>query len=196
MQHPEPDDFVIATGETHSVREFVEAAFARVGIHDWQKHVALNDDLKRPAEVDLLCGDASKSKRLLGFEPKVKFLELVHIMVDAEMAKLQTSHSDDRRDLQTFPEAKLIRVKKDTVIGGHFHLKKQEKFILSEGECVLHLRVGLHQTPHRMQIGRIYTVEPGQYHEFHVKAGSVLVGFNSRAFDASDDYRIEQDRAA
>jgi GDPmannose 4,6-dehydratase len=81
------DDFVIATGETHSVREFVEAAFARVGIADWERYVEYDRSLTRPAEVDLLCGDASKSKRVLGFEAKVKFAELVNIMVDAEMAE-------------------------------------------------------------------------------------------------------------
>lgn len=85
MQHPEPDDFVIATGETHSVKEWVQLAFQYVGIEDWEKYVDYDKDLTRPAEVDLLLGDATKSKEVLGFEPKVKFKELVKIMVEAEL---------------------------------------------------------------------------------------------------------------
>lgn len=88
MQHPVPDDFVIATGETHSVKEWVQEAFAHVGITDWEKYVDYDKSLTRPAEVDLLLGDATKSKEVLGFEPKVKFKELVKIMVDAEMERL------------------------------------------------------------------------------------------------------------
>lgn len=89
MQHDTPDDFVIATGETHSVREFVEEAFRCVGIENWGKYIEWDQRFMRPAEVDLLLGDASKSKRVLGFEAKVKFAELVHIMVDAEMKKYE-----------------------------------------------------------------------------------------------------------
>lgn len=91
MQHNTPDDFVIATGETHSVQEFVELAFARVGIDNWKDYVDFDPKFMRPAEVDLLIGDASKSHRVLGFEPKVKFAELVGIMVDAEMEALVKS---------------------------------------------------------------------------------------------------------
>lgn len=87
MQHDTPDDFVIATGETHSVKEFVQAAFEYVGIYDWEKYVEYDKSLTRPAEVDLLIGDASKSKQVLGFEPKVRFRELVGIMIDAELEK-------------------------------------------------------------------------------------------------------------
>lgn len=87
MQHPTPDDFVIATGETHSVKEWIQAAFARVGIEEWERYVDYDKTLQRPAEVDHLCGDASKSKQVLGFEPRVKFKELVNLMVDAEMMK-------------------------------------------------------------------------------------------------------------
>lgn len=85
MQHPEPDDFVIATGETHSVKEFVEEAFLVAGIDNWESYVEYDKTLLRPAEVDLLIGDASKSKNILGFEPKVKFKELVKIMVEHEI---------------------------------------------------------------------------------------------------------------
>lgn len=88
LQQEQPDDYVIATGETHSVREFLEAAFAHAGL-DWQKHVALDERYHRPAEVDLLIGDPSKAKRVLGWEPKVKFTDLVKLMVDADVALLK-----------------------------------------------------------------------------------------------------------
>jgi len=87
MQHPEPQDFVISTGETHSVREFVELAFKYEGIDNWEDYVDFDKSLTRPAEVDILIGDSTKSKELLGFEPKIKFKELVKIMVDAETSK-------------------------------------------------------------------------------------------------------------
>lgn len=87
MQHHTPDDFVIATGETHSVKEFVQLAFEHAGIKDWEKFVVYEKSLTRPAEVDLLIGDATKSKNTFGFEPKVKFRELVKIMVEAELNK-------------------------------------------------------------------------------------------------------------
>jgi GDPmannose 4,6-dehydratase len=88
MQHDTPDDFVIATGETHSVKEWVIEAFKVAGIEDWEKYVDYDKSLTRPAEVDLLLGDATKSKQVLGFEAKVKFKELVKIMTEAELAKL------------------------------------------------------------------------------------------------------------
>ena len=87
MQHPEPDDFVIATGETHSVEEFVKSAFSVAGLN-WTKYVQYDKSLTRPAEVDLLIGDSSKSKRVLGFQPKVRFSDLVKIMVEAELRKI------------------------------------------------------------------------------------------------------------
>ena len=86
MQHDTPDDFVIATGETHSVEEFVQLAFAHVGIENWKDYVDFDENLKRPAEVDLLIGNPQKSKDVLGFEAKVKFAELVKIMVNHEMS--------------------------------------------------------------------------------------------------------------
>lgn len=187
LQHDTPDDFVIATGETHSVKEFVEAAFACVGITDWEKHVDYDRSLTRPAEVDLLCGDASKSKRVLGFKPVVKFKELIRIMVDAEMDKLRNVHSDDRRDLYSFPEAKLIEVKKDCVIGGHWHLKKEERFVLCSGRAAL--RLGLPAQEFQMRVGEIYTVKPGEYHEFEMTKDSVMIGLNSQPFDPADDHR-------
>lgn len=84
MQQDEPDDYVIATGETHSVREFVEAVFDRLAL-DWKKYVEFDSRYSRPAEVDLLVGDASKAKNKLGWQPQVGFEELVNIMVDTDL---------------------------------------------------------------------------------------------------------------
>ncbi len=86
LQQPQPDDYVIATGETHAVRELCELAFARVGLR-WQEHVSMDPTLVRPAEVDLLQGDASKAKRALGWQPRVSFRQLVEMMVDADLAR-------------------------------------------------------------------------------------------------------------
>ena len=83
MQQPTPDDFVIATGETHSVMEFLTEAFGYLGM-DWTCWVRIDPRYFRPTEVDMLIGDASKAKRVLGWEPKVKFKDLVKLMVDAE----------------------------------------------------------------------------------------------------------------
>jgi GDPmannose 4,6-dehydratase len=88
LQQEKPDDYVIATGETHSVREFLEAAFAHAGL-DWKRHVEIDQRYFRPAEVDLLIGDSSKTKRQLGWEPKTKFAHLVKLMVDADIELLR-----------------------------------------------------------------------------------------------------------
>ncbi len=87
LQHDEPLDLVIATGEARTVREFAERAFAHVGL-DWERHVEIDPRYYRPAEVDYLLGDASKAKRLLGWEPRVRFEELVRLMVDADVQLL------------------------------------------------------------------------------------------------------------
>ena len=84
LQYGEGDDFVLATNETHTVREFVEAAFGHVNL-DWKDYVKHDARYERPAEVDLLIGDASKAKKILDWEPKVRFQELVRIMVDADV---------------------------------------------------------------------------------------------------------------
>ncbi len=84
LQHDQPDDYVIATGQTHSVREFLEAAFGYAGL-DWQKFVELDSRYLRPTEVDLLMGDSSKARQVLGWKPRVDFHELVRMMVDADM---------------------------------------------------------------------------------------------------------------
>ncbi len=88
LQQDEPDDYVIATGETHSVRELCEIAFGYLGL-DYRDYVVQDPRYYRPAEVDLLVGDASKAKRKLGWEPSVSFEELIKIMVDADMENLQ-----------------------------------------------------------------------------------------------------------
>jgi GDPmannose 4,6-dehydratase len=86
LQQDQPDDYVAATGETHTVREFCEIAFSHVGL-DYEQHVKTDERFVRPAEVDLLLGDPSKAKRVLGWEPKVSFRELVEMMVDADVAR-------------------------------------------------------------------------------------------------------------
>ena len=88
LQQDQPDDYVIATGETHSVKEFCEEAFAYVGL-DWSQYVEIDKRYYRPAEVDLLIGDASKAKQVLGWEPKTRFKDLVKLMVDAALKTLQ-----------------------------------------------------------------------------------------------------------
>ena len=88
LQQDTADDYVVATGETHSVRELVETAFDCVGL-DWKKYVVQDPELFRPAEVDLLVGDASKARRVLGWKPTVSFEGLVRRMVEADLAKLR-----------------------------------------------------------------------------------------------------------
>ena len=88
LQAPAPDDYVVATGEQHSVRDFCERAFERVGL-DWAEHVRIDPRYYRPAEVDSLLGDASKARERLSWEPKVRFEELVEIMVDADVRQLE-----------------------------------------------------------------------------------------------------------
>tara|TARA_B100000686_G_scaffold347391_1_gene435982 strand:- start:305 stop:1297 length:993 start_codon:yes stop_codon:yes gene_type:complete len=88
MQQDTPEDYVIATGKTHSVTDLVKTAFDHVGLN-WQDHVEQDPTLFRPAEVDLLVGDPSKARRLLGWEPQVSFKELIEIMVDADLERLR-----------------------------------------------------------------------------------------------------------
>jgi GDPmannose 4,6-dehydratase len=87
LQQEEPGDCVIGTGEAHSVSEFADRAFAEVGL-DWREHVEIDPRYYRPAEVDSLLADASKARRVLGWEPSVSFEELVHIMVESDVAEL------------------------------------------------------------------------------------------------------------
>lgn len=89
LQQEEADDYVISTGETHSIRELLDVAFAAVGIDDWEPHVRLDAGLLRPAEVELLIGDSTKAREKLGWEPKMSFKELIETMVHSDVA-LQT----------------------------------------------------------------------------------------------------------
>ena len=100
LQQDEPEDFVIATGESHSIQEFVDVAFARVGL-DPSQHVVIDPEFLRPAEVDHLVGDASKAREKLGWEPRVSFKELVELMVDADLDRLS-------REPETTPQARAV----------------------------------------------------------------------------------------
>jgi len=88
LQNPEADDFVLATGETHSVKEFLEEAFQYSGFGDWQPYVEFDSRYLRPAEVEVLIGDSAKAKEKFGWEPKIRFKELVKIMIDADFRAL------------------------------------------------------------------------------------------------------------
>ncbi|MDQ4125438.1 MAG: GDP-mannose 4,6-dehydratase [Actinomycetota bacterium] len=101
LQQDEPDDYVIATGESHTVREFCELAFERLGL-DWEAHVEIDPSYYRPAEVDYLLGDASKARERLGWEPKTTFEELVALMVD-----------EDVRLLEDEVQGRLVRLDRD-----------------------------------------------------------------------------------
>jgi GDPmannose 4,6-dehydratase len=87
MQHTHPDEFILATNETHSVKEFVTEAFAYAGISNWEDYVDFDKNLLRAAEVNILQGDYTRANVILGYEPKVRFKELVHIMMEAELNK-------------------------------------------------------------------------------------------------------------
>lgn len=88
LQQPEPEDFVLATGETHSVKEFVERAFAHVGL-DWRRYVEIDPQYYRPTEIDRLEGDPSRARDRLGWVPRIKFRDLVKIMVEADVQLLE-----------------------------------------------------------------------------------------------------------
>ena len=92
LQQPAPEDFVLATGKTHSIRELLEAAFGAVGL-DWEEYVEIDRKLLRPAEVDCLRGDASKAREKLGWEPKVGFEELIKMMVEADLEAVQKTEN-------------------------------------------------------------------------------------------------------
>ena len=89
LQQDQPDDYVIGSGESHTVREFVEIAFAHVGL-DWREYVEIDPCYFRPSEVDFLEADASKARKQLGWEPTVGFRELIHLMVEADIKNLET----------------------------------------------------------------------------------------------------------
>ena len=89
LQQDEPEDFVIATGQTHTVRECVEVAFDEAGLGDWERYVEIDPQFLRPAEVDLLIGDPAKAKRELGWEPETSFEELIRLMTRADLELLK-----------------------------------------------------------------------------------------------------------
>ena len=91
LQQNEPDDYIVATGETHTIREFLEVAFSYVDM-DWKNYVEIDTRYYRPSEVDVLQGDFSKAKTRLGWEPKIRFNELVRLMVDADIKLLEAHH--------------------------------------------------------------------------------------------------------
>ena len=97
LQTATPDDYVIATGETHTVKEMLELAFDRLQL-DWKKHVSIDPNYYRPTEVDLLIGDSSKARKQLGWQPKVRFEELVGMMVDADLASEREKLEGIRKD--------------------------------------------------------------------------------------------------
>lgn len=88
LQQEKPDDFVIATGETHSIEEFVKAAFERAGIKNYKKYIEIDERYYRPNEVNLLCGNAAKARQILKWRPKIKFADLVNIMTDFELKNI------------------------------------------------------------------------------------------------------------
>ena len=87
LQQEEPDDYVVATGEAHSVREFVQEAFAILDM-DWQDYVVVDEELRRPADVELLVGDFSKAQSKLGWKPSTRFKDLVRIMVEEDLKRV------------------------------------------------------------------------------------------------------------
>ena len=93
LQAEKPDDFIVATGECHSVREFVSEAFSRAEINDWEKYVVIDARFKRPAEVPHLRGKVEKAKNILNWKPKVDFKELVHMMIDADLKRYEEKKS-------------------------------------------------------------------------------------------------------
>jgi len=107
LQHHEPGDYVIGTGESHSVGEFVEAAFRHAGVENWKDYIGIDPKYYRPTEVEHLVADVSKAKAVLGWEPKVKFADLVKIMVDADLErhglKNKNHHKGDHHETSPHP---------------------------------------------------------------------------------------------
>jgi GDPmannose 4,6-dehydratase len=98
LQQEQPDDYVIATGETYSVKEFLELAFSHVNLN-WEDYVAFDERYLRPAEVELLIGDPTKAKEKLGWKPSVTFPELVNLMVNADLEALGITNGDKVKDI-------------------------------------------------------------------------------------------------
>lgn len=111
------------------------------------------------------------------------------------MLNLTPEHEDERRKLFSFPEAKVLEVKEDSILGKHYHKKKTEIFILSSGTCTLQRefvkdgkRMGFNRI--KMKPGEMQVINPFYYHEFHIKKGSVLIGLNSEPFTGDDDFKL------
>jgi GDPmannose 4,6-dehydratase len=119
LQHSKPDDYVVATNETHSVREFVEIAFSTVGL-DWEKYVKIDKRFMRPLDVNILCGDCSKIKKVLNWEPKTKFNELVKLMTEADLDRWQRWRKGERFswDAPNYPN-------ENKIISGKFKLERR-----------------------------------------------------------------------
>jgi len=119
LQHNRPDDYVIATKETHSVREFVEIAFGAAGL-DWKKYVKVDNRFMRPLDVNVLCGDYSKAKKILDWEPKTKFKKLVSIMIDADLERWKRWSKGERFpwDAPNYPN-------ENKIISGKFKLERR-----------------------------------------------------------------------
>jgi D-lyxose ketol-isomerase len=103
------------------------------------------------------------------------------------------TNEDERRKLFSFPEGKVLDIKKDCVVGRHYHKIKTEFFLLSRGACTMLLKPlsGGELDSTEMRIGELYRIKPFQYHEFHIKKGSILVGLNSHVYNPDDDYKNE-----
>jgi len=106
LQQDKPDDYVIATGESHSVKEFLEKAFEYAGLGNWQNYVEFDPRYFRPAEVDFLVGDSNKAKGKLNWNAKIKFDDLIKIMVDADIKKLNLQSPGEGKNIlnEKFPE--------------------------------------------------------------------------------------------
>lgn len=89
LQQDEPDNYIVSTGHTHSIRDFLDVAFKHIGIDDWSKYVKIDPKFKRPAELHVLQGKSDKAKKVLGWQPKVDFEQLIHMMVDADLERLK-----------------------------------------------------------------------------------------------------------
>ncbi len=96
LQQDKPDDYVIATGETHTVEEFLQLTFAELGLN-WQDHVVIDERFLRPAEVEVLCGDPGKARERLGWQPRTSFRELVSLMVKSDLKAARISSSQTSR---------------------------------------------------------------------------------------------------
>jgi GDPmannose 4,6-dehydratase len=108
LQQDRPDDYVIGTGENHSVEELVEAAFAHADL-DWRDHVVADPQLHRPAEVDALLADATKAHRMLGWQPEVPFVELVRLMVDSDIAQLKSEIRNPKSETNSKSEFRMLK---------------------------------------------------------------------------------------